>query len=278
MFRTGSPIHFSEEPLFLFSAALAGMPTVVLADCGPAPSNGFGANYASYAAWCTQCGGRPYNDRGVGCDMSGASSGGQSYQAPQVGGVQGAVLKGIQQGIQQGIQNAIKQRQQIEAEQIQRQQMENDRASQKMIQDSAEIDKDTRDKARLIEEKKRISAMKTKQSDGQRADDILSQMRGGFETGPGSQPVEEAQGSSLYLKDVSKRPDSDAGKCVGKEDFTEYRKRESERREILGKLAGYSMNNQGMKERADWCKMHIPLPPVLILLNIASKSLFMNPE
>lgn len=186
--------------LFLFSAALAGMPTVALADCGPPPNNGFGANYPSYAAWCTQCGGRPYNNRGVGCDMSGASSGGPSYQAPQVGGVKGAVLKGMQQGIQQGIQNAIQQRQQIEAEQIQRQQRENDRASQKMIQDSAEIDKDTRDKSRLIEEKKRISAMKTKQSDGQRVDDILSQMRGGFETGSGSQP-----------KDLSRRPDSETG-------------------------------------------------------------------
>ena len=240
--------------LFLFPALLTSMPDVAAADCGPPPNDGFGtAKYPAYAAWCIQCGGRPYNDRGVGCDMSSAStgSGGSTYKTPAVGGMQGAVLKGIQQGIQQGIQNAIQQQKQNEAEQQQRQQMENDRASQQMFQDSAQIEKDSRDKARLLEEKNRIANLKARQTDAQRTDEILSQMQGGSDVNPGSQGP----------KDLSERPNSDEGNCTGKEDFSDYRKRAAERREILGKLAVYAKNNPSMKERADWCKMHIPLPP-----------------
>ncbi len=259
--------RFFRIALILFSASLAVVPSMVSADCGPAPNNGWGANYSSYAAWCTQCGGRPYNNNGVGCDMSGASSG-SLYKAPAVGGVggvKGAILQGIQsgiqQGIQQGIQNAIQQRQREEAEQLQRQQMENDRAAQQMLQDSGAIEKDAREKARLIEEKNRISSTKAKQTDVQRTNEILSQMRGGFNTSPQSQLIQETQGVSLRPKDLSKAPDFETEKCVRETDFKEYEKRESERKEVLGRLSGYPVDNQIMKARADWCKMHIPLHP-----------------
>lgn len=238
--------------LILLSTSLMVVPPMVLADCGPAPNNGWGANYPSYAAWCRQCGGRPYQGNGVGCDMSGASSG-SSYQAPATGGVKGAILQGIQNGLKQGQQN--------EAEQKQRQQMENDRSEQQMNQDNAVIEQDAREKARLIEEKNRISATKTKQNEAQRVDEIMSQMRGGSGATPQTQPVQEKPGVSLQLKDLSKTPEPGTGKCAREMDFKTYEKRESERKEVLARLSGYSANNKTIKARADWCKMHIPLPP-----------------
>jgi hypothetical protein len=221
------------------------------ADCGPAPNDGWGANYPSYAAWCQQCGGRPYNNNGVGCDMSGASSG-SSYRAPAVGGVNGAILQGIQNGIQQGQRNA--------AEQKQRLQMENDRSLQQMIQDNAVIQEDAREKANLIEEKNRIAATKEKQTEAQRTDEILSQMRGGFGASSMIPPIQEMQGVSLQPKDLSKMANSEIS-CVREMDFNEYQKRESERKDVLGRLSGYSPYNKIMKATADWCKIHIPLPP-----------------
>lgn len=56
----------------------------VSADCSSPPTNGWGAGYSAFAAWCRQCGGTPYNDHGVGCtpgpNWGGGGRGGSSIQ------------------------------------------------------------------------------------------------------------------------------------------------------------------------------------------------------
>jgi hypothetical protein len=242
--------------LLLFAAFLL-IPSIVFADCGPAPNNGWGANYQSYASWCIQCGGRPYNNNGVGCDMKGASSGssavtGSSYQAPATT-VEGAVLQGVQNGIQQGLRNA--------AEQQRRQQIENDQSAQRMAQDNAMLENNAIENARILKEKNETSEAKAKQMQAQHANEILSQMRGGFNTATSTQPAPVAQGESLRLKDLTKTLDSGPGRCIREAGFKTYQLREADRRKVLEKLSSYSTQNQSVKERVYWCKTNIPLPP-----------------
>ena len=53
--------------------------------CGPAPNSGFGSDYPSYASWCRSCNGTPYNDHGVGCDLTSSGSGSSAgYGLPGV--------------------------------------------------------------------------------------------------------------------------------------------------------------------------------------------------
>ncbi len=235
----------------LLAAVLASLPSSVFGECGAAPNDGWGSNYSSYASWCTGCGGRPYNDNGVGCDMSGAPSG-SSYTAPAVGGVQGAILQGIQNGIQQAQQDAALQKQ--------RQQIENDRSAEQMMRDGAAIEEDAREKARLLEEQEKNSADKEKQTKARRAEEILSQMRGGAGAGVLPQQAQGAPSASLAPKDLAKAP-SDTEKCARETDFKTYQDRAAERRQVLGRLSGYPPGNRILKARADWCKLHIPLPP-----------------
>jgi hypothetical protein len=226
----------------LFFALFVVPASTVSAGCGPPPNNGWGSGYPAYAAWCIQCGGRPYNDRGVGCDMSNASTGGSgSYTAPPAGGMRGAVLQGIQRGLQQGQQNAI--------EQQRRQQQENNRATQQMLQDNAALQENAHEQARIIEERNRNAADKAQQSESQRTADIMSQMKG----------VSGTSGIDA-TKDLSNLPGSDTS-CVRETDFNDYLKQASERKAVLAKLNGYKTTSNRMKARVDWCKMHIPLPP-----------------
>jgi hypothetical protein len=238
-------------------AAFSLIPSTVFADCGPAPNNGWGANYQSYANWCTQCGGRPYNNNGVGCDMRDASSGssavtGSSYRAPATT-VEGAILQGVQSGIQQGMRNA--------AEQQRKQQIENDQSAQRMAQDNAMLENNAIENARLLKEQKETSEAKSRQMQAQHTNEILSQMRGGFNTATSTQSAPAAQEESLRLKDLSKTLDSGTRRCIREADFKTYQLREADRRKVLGKLANYSAQNQSVKERVYWCKTNIPLPP-----------------
>jgi len=194
-------------------------PDSMAQNCSSPPTGSYGPAWArQYQAWCVACNGSFSMAGGNPSCTPGPKWGGkQSYSGG--GGVKGAIMQGIQSGIQQGIQNAIRQGQMNAAEQMQRQQMENDRATQQMLQSSAVIEKDALEKARLIEEKNRISAMKSRKTNSQLTNDILSQMRGEFGTNPRTQLDQETQVGSLQLKDLSKAPDSETDKYVRETDF-----------------------------------------------------------
>lgn len=83
--------------------ALLAISHVALAqDCSSPPNTGWKTDYASFAAWCTACGGTPYNTNGIGCTPgpnwgrtggsqgSGAALGGQL--AMQAAGLLGQAL------------------------------------------------------------------------------------------------------------------------------------------------------------------------------------------
>ncbi|MGD0584567.1 MAG: hypothetical protein ABSA86_02175 [Oryzomonas sp.] len=217
------------KALLLASLVCALTPTAALTDCGPVPNDGWGANYPAYALWCIQCGGRPYNNNGVGCDMSAAAGTGTTslpYQ-PTPTTTKDAVLLGVANGIQQGLRNAAEQQRQQQL----RQQGENDRSMQKMLKDNAAMENNARDNASILTEQNNTAEARERQEQARRISEILTQMRGGDTSAP-SGAAASFSGGQLSGIDLATTAGSD--RCLREDDFTTYQQRETNRRRVLG--------------------------------------------
>ncbi len=58
-----------------------------------------------------------------------------------------------------------------------------------------------------------------------------------------------------------KNPAGEELACLQDETLSEYHEREQERKSTIRTLSNYRTENASVKARADWCKLHIPLPP-----------------
>ncbi|MFA6029784.1 MAG: hypothetical protein WC969_08025 [Elusimicrobiota bacterium] len=233
------------RPPLVLSALLLSLPSVLSANCGPAPNNGWGAGYAAYAAWCTGCGGRPYNNRGTGCDMSGASSG-SSYRAPSAPSTripttfQGAVLQGIQNGIQQGLQNAAAQRQAA----AQRAAEEAARVNELMSEGAAAAERNAKENAEVLKERNRLTEEKRRKAVEDESRSLMSQMKELAPTAAAPAACLSAAARAELEPRLKRQADEESAR----------------RRKLLEGMSG---------EKRDWCAVHLaflyPTRPTIVV-------------
>lgn len=230
-------------------------PIAACADCGSAPNDGWDKNYPSYAEWCSQCGGTPYNTNGVGCTPgsnwggSGSSSGVGSYSgggySPQLA-VAGALGYSLGYAIGQWLVGGGDDGQSAA------------RAEAARLREQARLLEEERLRQEAEAERVRLLELKKKE--------LLKEMKGGYNSGEltpkGFSSGELAYKTVSASRDLKyKNIETDNSACLKEDSFPEYVRREEEIREMREKLSKCPPEYTAMKIRADWCKLNVPLAP-----------------